>query len=126
MSGKLWLQMATDVGGGGEEGTLTLTLHILEGQKAKADMAGVVPATALKGRSSLSTVRPPFLKVPQPPKSVPPAEKQVFQHRSLRKTFQKLNHNTGKETKECGVEETKLQKKPQKMKIKMTVTKAIC
>lgn len=37
MSGKLWQQMAADDGGGGEEGTLTLTLHMLEGQKAKAD-----------------------------------------------------------------------------------------
>lgn len=54
VSEKLWLQMAVDVGGEGEgeEGTLTLTLHILEGQEAKADTTGMVQAIALKGRSS--------------------------------------------------------------------------
>ena len=47
-----WVLMAAIVGGGGEEGTLTLTLHILEGQEAKADMTGVVQARALEGRLS--------------------------------------------------------------------------
>lgn len=52
VSEKLWLQMAANVGGGGEERTLTLTLHILEGQEAKADTTGVVQARALEGRLS--------------------------------------------------------------------------